>query len=95
MSRGGEEVVVAVVDRGFGIPEEEMPRLFNRFHRIRRPETEGIRGTGLGLYIVKGLVEMMGGRIWAESRVNEGSTFFTGFPWRGQSPLKETGGSGV
>ncbi|MFQ5875820.1 MAG: ATP-binding protein, partial [Dehalococcoidia bacterium] len=64
------QAVIAVADQGLGIPKTEMSHLFARFHRIRRPETEGIRGSGLGLYIAKSLVEMMGGRIWAESSLN-------------------------
>jgi signal transduction histidine kinase len=73
-------VIISVADRGLGIPEEEMPRLFTRFHRIQRPETESLRGTGLGLYIVKSLVEMMGGWVGAESKLNEGSTFYISLP---------------
>ncbi|MDO8473327.1 MAG: ATP-binding protein [Dehalococcoidia bacterium] len=74
------KVVVSVADKGIGISDSEIPRLFSRFHRVERLETTGIRGTGLGLYIVKSLVEMMGGRIWVESRLNEGTTFFFSLP---------------
>ena len=77
---GNNQAVIAVADKGMGIPETEMPQIFNRFHRIHRPETEGIRGTGLGLSIVKSLVEMMGGRIWAESQMDKGSTFYVALP---------------
>lgn len=73
-------VVVSVADTGIGIAPEDQGHLFSTFHRIQRPETTGIRGTGLGLYIVKSLVEMMGGGIWLESRVNEGTTFFFAVP---------------
>jgi len=72
----GDGVVISVTDKGIGIPEEEMPKLFGRFHRVQQPETSGIRGTGLGLYISKSLVEKMGGKIWAESRLGKGSTFY-------------------
>ena len=72
----GAQAVIAIADCGVGIPEAEMRLLFDRFHRIQRPETEGIRGTGLGLNIAKSLVDMMGGRIWVESSVNESSTFY-------------------
>ena len=57
-----ERVVVEVRDRGMGISPENLDMLFSSFVRIRRPETEGIRGTGLGLGIVKGLVSLIGGR---------------------------------
>ncbi|MBI2918437.1 MAG: PAS domain-containing protein [Chloroflexi bacterium] len=75
-----KEVVISITDHGLGIPQAEMPRLFTRFHRIQRPETEGVRGTGLGLYIVKSLVELMGGRVWLESVLSEGSTFHLALP---------------
>ncbi len=71
----GGRVVVEVEDQGIGIAGDDLNGLFTTFHRVRRPETELIRGTGLGLYIVKGLVELMGGRVWVDSKLNEGSTF--------------------
>jgi two-component system sensor histidine kinase VicK len=74
------QAVIAITDWGVGIPEGGMPHVFDRFHRIRRPETEGIRGTGLGLHIAKSLVDIMQGRIWVESRENEGSTFYVALP---------------
>ena len=75
VEKGSNQAILAVTDKGLGIPPEEIPKLFTRFHRIHRPETEGIRGTGLGLSIVKSLVELMGGRVWVDSVVNQGSTF--------------------
>jgi signal transduction histidine kinase len=75
-----ERLVVSVTDEGMGITQENGDRLFSTFHRIRRPETEKIRGTGLGLYIVKALVELMGGEIWLNSRINHGTTFFFSLP---------------
>lgn len=77
---GKEMSVFSVSDKGLGIPEDEIPKLFTRFHRVLRPEMTGLRGTGLGLYIVKSLVEMMGGNIRVESKVNQGSTFFFSLP---------------
>ncbi|MBF8266113.1 MAG: two-component sensor histidine kinase, partial [Dehalococcoidia bacterium] len=74
------EAVFTVTDIGLGIPPDELPKLFTRFHRVHRPDAANIRGTGLGLYIVKSLVDMMGGRIWVESQVNKGSTFFIALP---------------
>jgi signal transduction histidine kinase len=71
--RVGSEVVIAVADRGAGIPPEHLPRLFERFYRAARGGTGG--GLGLGLYISRLVVEKHGGRIWCESRVGEGCTF--------------------
>lgn len=74
------QVVLSVSDHGLGIPEDEIPRLFSKFHRVNRLETAGMRGTGLGLYIVKSLMEMMGGRVWVQSRLGQGTTFFISLP---------------
>jgi signal transduction histidine kinase len=68
------QVVVSVADHGIGIAPEDMPRLFKRFERIDRT-VRSHTGTGLGLYISRRLVEVMGGRIWAESELGAGSTF--------------------
>jgi len=75
-----ERMVVSVSDQGIGIASEDQEKLFTTFTRIRRPEVEKIRGTGLGLYIVKALVELMGGEIWVESELGKGSTFFFSLP---------------
>ncbi|MEX2598400.1 MAG: ATP-binding protein [Dehalococcoidia bacterium] len=72
--------VLSVADQGIGIAEEDKATLFSTFHRIQRPETEGIRGTGLGLYVVKSLTELMGGSVWVESGVDQGSTFHVALP---------------
>ena len=61
------EVVVSVIDEGLGIPADELPTLFERFHRGKGARSRGIGGTGLGLAICRGIVIAHGGRIWAES----------------------------
>ena len=58
-----QRVVWSITDQGIGIAPEDQDRLFAPFHRIQRPETENISGVGLGLYIVKGLVELMHGEL--------------------------------
>ncbi len=68
------EVIVSVSDTGPGIEEEELPYIFERFHRTDRSRTRDTGGTGLGLSIAKGLVEAHGGRIWAESEAGRGTT---------------------
>ncbi|HJP65674.1 MAG TPA: HAMP domain-containing sensor histidine kinase, partial [Actinomycetota bacterium] len=71
----GREVVFAVTDRGPGIAEEDLPRLFHQFARLHRPGEDQVGGSGLGLYISKRIVEAHGGRIWATSEVGKGSEF--------------------
>lgn len=71
-----KHVVIAVSDQGIGIAPEDQKTLFTPFHRVQRSETAGIRGTGLGLYIVKEYVTLMNGEVWVESELNKGSTFY-------------------
>jgi PAS domain S-box-containing protein len=68
-------VEVSVTNRGPGIPAEEIPTLFSRFGRTRGARVTGTPGTGLGLYIAKGLVEAHGGRIWVDSTPGQSTTF--------------------
>jgi signal transduction histidine kinase len=70
-----EEVIVRVIDTGIGIAEEDLPRVFEKFRQVGELLTEKPRGTGLGLTISKEIVEHHGGRIWAESRLGQGSAF--------------------
>lgn len=79
-TEGDGRVVVSVTDEGLGIAETDIEQLFTSFHRVRRPETVAIRGTGLGLYIVKSLVEMMNGSIEISSELDVGSTFRVALP---------------
>lgn len=71
------QICLCVKDEGLGIPSEEIPLLFNKFVRLKRDLAGNVRGTGLGLYMSKQLVEAMDGQIWVESsgRVGEGSRF--------------------
>lgn len=71
--KDGPVVEVFVRDSGAGIPESELGRIFERYWTVRRNAPKG--GTGLGLAIARGIVEAHGGRLWAESRVGDGSTF--------------------
>jgi diguanylate cyclase (GGDEF)-like protein len=76
VERSSGDVEVCVQDHGLGIPSEWLGRLFERFQRVERPERDSIRGTGLGLYIARQLVELNSGRIWATSDgTGRGSTF--------------------
>ena len=75
-------VRIAIGDDGLGISPEDQAHVFQRFFRVRAPETETIEGTGLGLSIVKSLVEAHGGQVGLESQLGEGSTFTVMLPLR-------------
>lgn len=68
-------LVTEVIDTGIGIPDEEIPRLFDKYHQIDRSLSRGLKGTGLGLTITKGLVEAHGGAIEVQSETGKGSIF--------------------
>ncbi len=81
------ELVTSVKDQGVGITAAHIERLFQRFGRIYNPMSMQSGGTGLGLYIVKNLVESHGGRIWVTSREGKGSRFSFSLPMAKQLPL--------
>jgi signal transduction histidine kinase len=74
--------VVSVADTGPGIREEDRQKIFEEFQQVDSSSTKIKGGTGLGLAIAKRIVEMHGGRIWVESTVGKGSTFFFSIPVR-------------
>jgi signal transduction histidine kinase len=74
------EARLSVADHGIGIPLEDQPLIFERFHRARNVNDRNFVGMGLGLYIVHGIVEQHGGRIWVDSRPGVGSTFHVALP---------------
>jgi signal transduction histidine kinase len=74
------EVIVSVADQGFGIAPEHLNRLFEKYFRVKASPSRGVAGSGLGLPIAQAIVEGHGGRIWAESRVGQGSTFYFTLP---------------
>ncbi len=73
-------MAVSVKDSGIGIAPADQVRLFERFYRVKRRETIDIKGTGLGLAIVKSIAEWHKGRVWVESQLGEGSTFYILIP---------------
>jgi len=73
--KDGHLIRVSVIDQGLGIPADHLTRVFDRFHRVDNRDTRKVGGTGIGLYLVKHLVEAHGGRIWVESEYGKGSTF--------------------
>ncbi|MBP9761728.1 PAS domain-containing sensor histidine kinase [Candidatus Saccharibacteria bacterium] len=78
---GNEGVVqIYVRDTGAGIPPEDIPHLFQKFYRVDNSATRTIGGTGLGLFICRKIVELYKGRLWVESELGKGSTFYINLP---------------
>ncbi len=75
----GGTLEIAVADRGFGVPPEDLERIFDKFYRVHRPA--GVSGTGLGLAICRGIVEAHRGRIWAENRPGGGTIITVALPY--------------
>jgi PAS domain S-box-containing protein len=85
----GDDLITTVSDHGVGISKSQIDRLFTKFGRIFNPLSIQAGGTGLGLYIVKNLVESHNGRIWATSQEGKGSKFHFSLPIAKQLPLLE------
>ncbi|QLE39105.1 response regulator [Nostoc sp. C052] len=76
----GDEVLLTVKDTGRGIPTDKLESIFERFQQIDSSDSRNHDGTGLGLAICKSIMQQHGGRIWAESVLGEGSTFYVTLP---------------
>jgi hypothetical protein len=81
VGREDTNAVVSVADTGTGVPAAEVPRLFERFHRIETSRARSTEGSGIGLALVKELVGLHGGTITADSREGAGSTFTVRLPF--------------
>lgn len=73
-------MIISVTDTGIGIPQQDLPRIFERFYKVDRSRNRNAGGTGLGLAIAKHLIEGHGGRLWADSEEGRGSTFYFTIP---------------
>jgi signal transduction histidine kinase len=80
VSASGKKVIVAVKDQGVGIPAEEIDEVFERFYRGGDAHTRAVKGSGLGLTLVKEIAEAHGGTVHVESVVGQGSTFSIELP---------------
>ena len=80
--REGDQVVLTVEDNGAGIPEEDLPRIFERFYRVDKARSRAAGGTGLGLAIVRDTVEKRGGTVEAANRPGGGAVCTVRWPWR-------------
>jgi len=80
MARKGDEFVFSVCDTGIGIAPEHLGRIFERFYRVDKDRSRRTGGTGIGLAIVKHIVKLHNGRVWAESNLGQGTTIFFTVP---------------
>jgi PAS domain S-box-containing protein len=90
--RRAEQLAIRVSDTGYGIPQEDLPKLFSQFFRVQRPGKE-IKGTGLGLAIASRIVTGHGGRIEVESELGKGTTFTVLLPCAGPAPAASDTGA--
>ena len=82
-------ITVSIEDQGLGIPEDEMNKLFKPFETTSVKSTEGEKSTGLGLSIVRNIIRGHQGKVWVESKVGKGSTFYFSLPLTVDEPLKD------
>ena len=82
----GDCVVFSVADTGYGIPDDAQERVFTKFYRGSNIKQKEAIGTGLGLYMIKGVVDNLKGRIWFDSNVDHGTTFYVSLPITGPLP---------
>lgn len=76
----GKEIIISVKDSGLGIPEEDIPRIFERFYRVEKTRSRDMGGSGLGLSIVKHIIELHNSKIFVESKVGQGTEFRFALP---------------
>ena len=83
LERKKDNYLISVKDNGIGIPPEAQVRIFQKFFRADNAQKKEVGGSGLGLYVVKMIVEASGGKIWFESKKGKGTTFFVSLPKKG------------
>lgn len=81
-------VVISVQDNGYGIPKKEQHHVFEKFYRSGKAIASETEGTGLGLFIVKSVIESSGGKVWFESAEGKGSTFYISLPLKGSKKVE-------
>ena len=89
--RQEQEVLLTVSDSGIGIPDADLPHVFERFYRSANADDRHFPGLGLGLYICRTIVEQHGGRIWVTSDLGQGTTFHIALPYV-PAPVAEQAG---
>lgn len=83
-----EEILIKISDTGYGIPKDQQDRVFEKMFRADNIKQLDVSGSGLGLYIVKSMVDKFNGKIWFESEVGKGSTFYVTIPLSGMEQVE-------
>jgi signal transduction histidine kinase len=78
-----DSLVFSVADTGYGIPKKDQPKIFSKLYRADNVKEMEANGNGLGLYLVKSMVETAGGKVWFTSVPDKGSTFYVALPEKG------------
>ena len=89
ITKNDSQVIVTIKDNGIGIPKEHQSQIFTRFFRAPNALKQETNGTGLGLYMVKKIIEQHGGKVWFESVENNGTTFYFSLPLSRKEELKK------
>lgn len=84
-----DAIFIQVIDTGVGIPQEDIPHLFQKFYRVDNSATRTIGGTGLGLFISRNIIELYNGKIWVESEYGKGTTFNIQLPRLNNTQVQE------
>ncbi len=87
LDRSKKNIVFKVTDNGYGIPKNQQAKIFTKLFRADNAQKIDTSGTGLGLYIVKSIVDKSGGKIWFESAENKGTSFYVSFPLKGMNKI--------
>lgn len=83
IEKRAKDILIKIKDTGYGIPKKDQPKIFSKLYRADNIREHAIEGTGLGLYIVKNVVNQSGGEIWFESKENKGTCFYVSLPLKG------------